>query len=210
VGFLVLASQVEPPQPFTLLNPSPSSTLHPPQPFTLPPTSRQVELLGSAEEVQARAAHSLSVDGFHIGVLPAEGVKCERCWVYSPDVAVGGTYPGVCGRCADACAASGFELPEAPPPDFGEMLATSAGAAPAAAPAAAAGAAGAPKKVSSKEKQASVSRPPISLSKQQADFERRRMKPGKQGITTPPKPATPTKKKPAAKQVGDFTEASEA
>ena len=166
-----------------------------------------MELLGSAEEVQAQAAHSLSVDGFHIGVLPAEGVKCERCWMYSSDVAVGGTYPGVCVRCADACAASGFVLPEPPPPDFGEMLATSAAAAPAAAaaaPAAAAGA-GAPKKMSSKEKQASVSRPPISLSTQQADFERRRMQPGNQGITTPPKPATPPKKKPAAKQVGDFT-----
>ena len=158
--------------------------------------------------MQAQAAHSLSVDGFHIGVLPAEGVKCERCWMYSSDVATGGTYPGVCARCADACAASGFVLPEPPPPDFGEMLAGSAAAAPAAAaaaPAAAAAGAGAPKKMSSKEKQASVSRPPISLSTQQADFERRRMQPGNQGITTPPKPATPPKKKPAAKQVGDFT-----
>ena len=79
-----------------------------------------------------------------------------------------------------------------------------------AAPAAEAEAAAAPKKVSSKEKSASISRPPISLSEQQADFEARRMMPGNK-LVTPPKPATPDKKKqPAAKQVGDPAEGDKA
>ena len=55
-----------------------------------------------------------------------------------------------------------------------------------------------------------ISRPPISLSEQQADFEARRMMPGNK-LVTPPKPATPDKKKkPAAKQVGDPAEGDKA
>ena len=39
-----------------------------------------------------------------IGVVPglAQGTKCERCWQVLPDVGRNPTYPGVCGRCADA------------------------------------------------------------------------------------------------------------
>lgn len=33
-----------------------------------------------------------------VGVMAAEGTKCERCWHYSPSVALSGdsNYPGVC------------------------------------------------------------------------------------------------------------------
>jgi isoleucyl-tRNA synthetase len=39
-----------------------------------------------------------------VGVVSglADGTKCERCWQVLPDVGRNPTYPGVCGRCADA------------------------------------------------------------------------------------------------------------
>ncbi|MBI4467511.1 MAG: isoleucine--tRNA ligase [Acidobacteria bacterium] len=38
--------------------------------------------------------------GLEIGVEPAEGKKCERCWNYSPRVGTFANYPTVCERCA--------------------------------------------------------------------------------------------------------------
>ena len=170
----------------------------------------QVELLGSADEVQAQAAHSLNVDGYHIGVVSAEGTKCERCWSYCHSVADGGAYPGACSRCAASLGVMGFVVPE-PEPEEPEAepeaaVAAAAAAAAAAAPATAAAAEAAaeaapPKKTpSSKEKKSSATRPPISLSEQQKDFEARRMMPGNK-LATPPKAAKLAKKaaaKPAA------------
>jgi isoleucyl-tRNA synthetase len=43
-----------------------------------------------------------------VGVMPApaEGEKCERCWRVLPEVGANPETPGICGRCADAVAAS--------------------------------------------------------------------------------------------------------
>ena len=35
-----------------------------------------------------------------VAVKPAEGGKCERCWVFTPDVDTDGRFPGTCPRCA--------------------------------------------------------------------------------------------------------------
>ncbi len=46
------------------------------------------------------------VDGVGVVPTPAEGEKCERCWRVLPEVGANAQAPGVCGRCADAVAAS--------------------------------------------------------------------------------------------------------
>jgi isoleucyl-tRNA synthetase len=38
--------------------------------------------------------------GVHVEVKPADGLKCERCWNYSPRVGEDKTYPTVCERCS--------------------------------------------------------------------------------------------------------------
>jgi isoleucyl-tRNA synthetase len=38
--------------------------------------------------------------GLHVEVTKAEGLKCERCWNYSPRVGEDKTYPTVCERCS--------------------------------------------------------------------------------------------------------------
>jgi isoleucyl-tRNA synthetase len=38
--------------------------------------------------------------GMRIGVAPAPGTKCARCWVVCPDVGSDRADPGLCGRCA--------------------------------------------------------------------------------------------------------------
>lgn len=55
------------------------------------------ELLNVSQVEIAEAA-----DGMNVVTLPAEGVKCERCWNYMPDVKQFGVWPNVCGRCATA------------------------------------------------------------------------------------------------------------
>lgn len=40
--------------------------------------------------------------------LPADGVKCERCWNYRTDTAQYGPWPNVCGRCAEALNGMGY------------------------------------------------------------------------------------------------------
>ena len=37
-----------------------------------------------------------------VGIAPAEGQKCERCWHYGTDIRADGDYPGTCDRCAKA------------------------------------------------------------------------------------------------------------
>lgn len=54
----------------------------------------QVELLASDQEA----------GGVTIGVHPASGEKCERCWNYSPRVGESSRYPSVCERCVAALA----------------------------------------------------------------------------------------------------------
>ncbi|MBI2956025.1 MAG: isoleucine--tRNA ligase [Acidobacteria bacterium] len=38
--------------------------------------------------------------GLEVGIAPAEGQKCERCWNYSPQVGTFSSFPTVCERCA--------------------------------------------------------------------------------------------------------------
>ncbi len=40
--------------------------------------------------------------------LPADGIKCERCWNYRTDTAQFGSWPTVCGRCRDALHQMGY------------------------------------------------------------------------------------------------------
>lgn len=35
-----------------------------------------------------------------IAVAPAQGIKCERCWIYSPTVNLDNEHPALCQRCA--------------------------------------------------------------------------------------------------------------
>jgi isoleucyl-tRNA synthetase len=40
--------------------------------------------------------------GLTVGVRPAAGTKCQRCWNYTTDVGNDPSVPGACGRCAAA------------------------------------------------------------------------------------------------------------
>jgi isoleucyl-tRNA synthetase len=44
-------------------------------------------------------AYQSELPGLEVGVEPAEGQKCERCWNYSPQVGAFPDYPNVCERC---------------------------------------------------------------------------------------------------------------
>jgi isoleucyl-tRNA synthetase len=45
---------------------------------------------------------SLDIEGLSIGVKPALGEKCERCWVYDTSVGSDPEQPTICKRCQDA------------------------------------------------------------------------------------------------------------
>jgi len=51
---------------------------------------------------------SAEIDGLQIGVEPAEGDKCERCWVHEPAVGSLPEHPTICPRCRRALAESGL------------------------------------------------------------------------------------------------------
>ncbi len=46
-----------------------------------------------------------------VTVLPANGLKCERCWNYRTDVSAYGAWPSVCGRCQEALKDMGIAPP---------------------------------------------------------------------------------------------------
>lgn len=46
------------------------------------------------------SAEALAYDGLHVKVAQAEGEKCERCWVISPEVGKDAAYLDLCHRCA--------------------------------------------------------------------------------------------------------------
>ncbi|MBF0449235.1 MAG: isoleucine--tRNA ligase [Candidatus Magnetomorum sp.] len=48
------------------------------------------------------AYSSETINHLYIQVKPADGKKCERCWVYDPSVGTSETYPSTCKRCQDA------------------------------------------------------------------------------------------------------------
>jgi len=45
---------------------------------------------------------SLDIDGLSIGVEPASGEKCERCWVHDISVGADSQQPTICSRCQNA------------------------------------------------------------------------------------------------------------
>ncbi len=63
----------------------------------------QVELLDSADALQG-LKYSLQSDGIGIGVVKADGEKCDRCWNYSLHVGESTEHPLLCERCIPALA----------------------------------------------------------------------------------------------------------
>lgn len=61
----------------------------------------QVELLNSPEKLEG-LTHSQISETFGIGVVKAEGEKCDRCWNYSTSVGKSIEHPTVCDRCVAA------------------------------------------------------------------------------------------------------------
>ena len=61
--------------------------------------SRASLVTGEAPE---NAFRSDDVDGLLIGVAPAPGDKCERCWVHDTTVGSHSEQPTICQRCQDA------------------------------------------------------------------------------------------------------------
>lgn len=64
----------------------------------------QVNLLDSKPLSPAFA--SQEIEGLSIQVLPAEGKKCERCWVYDSGVGSNQVHPAICPRCLKALESS--------------------------------------------------------------------------------------------------------
>ncbi|MBP5975475.1 isoleucine--tRNA ligase [Brasilonema sp. CT11] len=63
----------------------------------------QVELLDSPEAVQG-LEYKLQSDAWEIGIVNAEGQKCDRCWNYSTHVGESAEHPLICERCVAALA----------------------------------------------------------------------------------------------------------
>jgi isoleucyl-tRNA synthetase len=75
-------------------------------------TSR-VTVESSAEDIlskcpEYRVAGATSESGVTVGVIKAEGKKCDRCWYYSDSVGDDHDHPDVCPRCADAVKTDGY------------------------------------------------------------------------------------------------------
>ncbi|MEH1796157.1 isoleucine--tRNA ligase [Nostoc sp.] len=63
----------------------------------------QVELLDSAEGLQG-LKYTAQTEDWGIGVVNAEGQKCDRCWNYSTHVGESTEHPLICDRCVAALA----------------------------------------------------------------------------------------------------------
>lgn len=63
----------------------------------------QVELIDGVERLQG-LPHQTTIEGGKIGVVNADGTKCDRCWNYSPTVGQNNEQPVICDRCVDALA----------------------------------------------------------------------------------------------------------
>ncbi|MGB5900578.1 MAG: CAAD domain-containing protein [Geitlerinemataceae cyanobacterium] len=61
----------------------------------------QVELIDSPEKLEG-LTHSQTSETLGIGVVKAEGKKCDRCWNYSTSVGKSSEHPTVCDRCVAA------------------------------------------------------------------------------------------------------------
>lgn len=63
----------------------------------------QVEMVDTPEKLQG-LKYSLQTDKWGIGVVNAEGQKCDRCWNYSTHVGENAEHPLICERCVAALA----------------------------------------------------------------------------------------------------------
>jgi isoleucyl-tRNA synthetase len=67
----------------------------------------------SAVHLTSSAPHggqqSREVDGLAILISRAPGQKCQRCWVFDPEVGEGPEHPSVCPRCRQALAVLGIQ-----------------------------------------------------------------------------------------------------
>ncbi|MBN3898558.1 MAG: isoleucine--tRNA ligase [Nostoc sp. NOS(2021)] len=63
----------------------------------------QVELLDSAQGLQG-LEYTAQTEDWEIGVVKADGVKCDRCWNYSIHVGESKEHPLICDRCVAALA----------------------------------------------------------------------------------------------------------
>lgn len=63
--------------------------------------SSQVDLLDSPG-ILSDLTYSLQTDNLGIGVVDADGEKCDRCWNYSPKVGQFSDHPLLCERCVSA------------------------------------------------------------------------------------------------------------
>lgn len=61
----------------------------------------QVEVLDSAEKLKGLKFRSES-DALGVGIVDAEGEKCDRCWNYSTFVGKDSEHPAICDRCVEA------------------------------------------------------------------------------------------------------------
>ncbi len=62
---------------------------------------RSIFIVSQAELVRGPVEDALvnHEDRVYVGVRPAEGEKCQRCWVHDPTVGADGSHPGICSRC---------------------------------------------------------------------------------------------------------------
>ena len=61
----------------------------------------QVDLVDSPEAA-TEAQYSAQTEGIAVGVVDAEGEKCDRCWNHSPSVGTSAEHPLLCDRCCAA------------------------------------------------------------------------------------------------------------
>jgi isoleucyl-tRNA synthetase len=61
----------------------------------------QVELLATPDRLQD-VKYTAQIEGLGIGVVDADGKKCDRCWNYSTQVGTCSDHPLLCERCVPA------------------------------------------------------------------------------------------------------------
>lgn len=62
----------------------------------------QATVLGNGAQPKDGVLSELSESGLTVFVLPANGIKCGRCWKYTQEVGQLAKHPDLCARCADA------------------------------------------------------------------------------------------------------------
>ena len=78
----------------------------------------QSQLCASPEDAMKGCEHTRTIENHSqlgsvtIGVTPAAGHKCERCWNFSTHVGQWNEHPTLCERCAPVVTSFGFELTE--------------------------------------------------------------------------------------------------